>query len=109
MLVDDVDRLIRARRHQLIYDTQLRSSVGSIAANIRESYGRRVGAERNQFLRFARGSAEETDEHLSANHRTGRISAPEYWRFHNRLIVVVRMLNSMMKESPGPSVPPLVP
>ncbi len=37
------------------YDTQLRTPAGSIAASIREAYGRRERAERNQFLRLARG------------------------------------------------------
>jgi four helix bundle protein len=39
---------------------QLTRSVGSIAANIEEGYGRGFGKEYPQFLRIARGSARET-------------------------------------------------
>ncbi len=90
--------MLDSRGHRLLYDTQLRASSGSIAANIREAFGRRKGPERNQFLRFARGSAEETDEHLSANYRSARLAAPKFWRLHNRIVVVVRMLTALMTE-----------
>jgi four helix bundle protein len=74
-----------------------------MAANIREALGRREGAERNQFVRFARGSAEETDEHLRANFRRGRLSEPHYWRLHHRLTTIVKMLNGLMKPTPSPN------
>jgi four helix bundle protein len=95
-VVDDINKLIDASRKPLLYDVQLRASVGSIAANIREGFGRRPGAERNQFLRYARGSAEETDEHLRANFRRGRLAAAHYWRLHHRLVVIVKMLNAIL-------------
>src|SRR5262245_19398492 len=84
-VVDEVNHLCDGSRGRLLYDKQLRSAAQSICANIREAFGRRRGPERNQFLRFARGSAEEVDEHLRSNWGAKRIEANEYWRLHNRL------------------------
>ena len=97
MIVDEVNELIDAGDPRLIHDAQLRASAQSIVANIREGYGRRRGAERNQFFRIARGSAQETDEHLRSNFATERIAAARYWRLHHRLAVVNKMLTSMME------------
>jgi four helix bundle protein len=97
-VVDGINQLLDTSKRPLLYDVQLRASAGSIAANIREAYGRRAGAERNQFLRDARGSAEETDEHLRANFRRTRLPPARYWRLHNRLAVIVKMLNSMLSD-----------
>lgn len=95
-VVDEVNQLIDARGSRILYDRQLRAAAESIPANIREGYGRKPGAERNVFLRHARGSAEETDEHLHANMRSGRITQRAYWRLHNRIRVVVKMLDRLM-------------
>ena len=97
-LRDEINALIDGPGRRLLYDKQLRSSAGSIAANIREAHGRRKGPERNQFLRVARGSAEETDEHLQANVRPARLPEKQYFRFHNRIVAIVRMLNAMMAD-----------
>lgn len=96
-VVNDVNELLDARRGRLIYRNQIRESAGSIPANIREASGRQPGAERNQFLRFARGSCEETDERLLANFRSSRLAEERFWSIHNRLAVIVKMLNAMMK------------
>jgi len=97
-VVDEVNELLASSRPRLLYDVQLRDAAESIAANIREAYGRRRGAERNQFFRFARGSAEEADEHLRANYAANRLHAKRYWRTHNRLTVIMRMLGSLMEN-----------
>jgi four helix bundle protein len=96
MIVDEVNELLDDADSRLIHDAQLRASAQSIAANIREGFGRRRGAERNQFLRFAKGSAQETDEHLRTNFVSKRIDASRYWRLHHRLMVVIKMLTTMM-------------
>lgn len=98
LVVDDVNELLDSRTRRLLYAPQLREAAGSIAANVREAYGRRDGAERVQFFRVARSSAEETDEHLRGNFARARIPAPRYWRLHNRLATIVKMLNSLMDE-----------
>jgi len=95
-VVDEINGLLRNRKLSLIYRTQLRDAAGSITGNIREALGRQVGPDRNQFYRVARGSAEETDEHLRGNYADGRILAKVYWRLHNRLKLIVAMLDALM-------------
>ena len=79
--------------------TQIREAAGSITANIREGYGRDPGPDRNKFLRYARGSAEETDERLYTAMKAGALDEVRYWNNHNRLAAIVRMLTSLMKRS----------
>ena len=95
-VVDEVSDLVDEYPRMRDKDQVLRSS-GSIAANIREGNGRKPGAERNLFFRHARASCEETDEHLHANYRQGRIPATRFWRIHNRIATIVKMLNRMMQ------------
>ena len=97
-VVDEINRILDASGKRMLHDVQLRASAESITANIREAYGRRPGAERNQFFRFARGSVEETDEHLRANFRSSRLGPTDYWRLHNRLAVIAKTLISLMNE-----------
>jgi four helix bundle protein len=92
-VADEISRLLRDQDLSLIHRSQLRDSAQSIPANIREGIGRDVGPDRNRSYRVSRGSAEETDEHLRANFVDGRISAVVYWRLHNRLVLIVKMLN----------------
>lgn len=97
-VVDDIVTMISRSRHPILHEAQLRDAAQSITANIREAYGRRRGPERNQFFRFARGSAEEADEHLRANFAANRLPARLYWQMHNRLAVIVRMLSALMTD-----------
>lgn len=94
-VVDEVNALVLSRR-RLLNREQLTEAAGSITANIREGFGRREGPERNQFLRYARASSEETDEFLRGNHRQKLIASTQFWRMHNRLALIVRMLNRLM-------------
>lgn len=95
-VIDEVNALLRDRRHPLIHRAQLRDSVQSIAANIREGLGRGPGPDRNHFYRTARASAEEADEHLRVNRADGRIPPDVYWRLHHRLMTIVKMLNALI-------------
>jgi four helix bundle protein len=92
-VADEVNVLLRPR-NRLIHRAQLRDSSQSVAANIREGMGRDPGPHRNQAYRDARGSAEETDEHLRANYADGRIPRPTFSRLRNRLIVIVKMIDA---------------
>ena len=96
-VVDDVNRMLD-RNRRMLHRKQLSDAVQSIVANIREAQGRDPGPDRNQFLRFARASAEETDEHLRTNVGAGRIAEKWFWVQHNRLAVVVKMLNALMSD-----------
>ena len=97
-VVDELNALMDNAPKRFVNEGQLRESAGSITANIREAYGRDRGKDRNQFLRFARGSAEETDERLRTNMAARRIETKPYWRLHNRLNVIRKMLNKLLGE-----------
>src|SRR5437868_2321012 len=84
IVADDVNRLLRGRR--LFNTAQLRRAAESIPANIQEGMGRDVGPDRNQFLRVARGSAEETNDRLRTRLGAGDISEKVYWPQHHRLV-----------------------
>ena len=77
----------------------MRDSVQSIAANISEGFGRGKGRDRYRALEIARGEAEETIRHLSANFRNRRIAAKDCWPIHNLLVVIVKMLNGLLHRS----------
>jgi len=94
-VIDEVNALLRDGQQPLIHRGQLRDSVQSIAANLREALGRAVGPDRNHFYRMARASAEEADEHLRVNRADNRIAPATYWRLHHRLMTIVKMLNAM--------------
>jgi four helix bundle protein len=95
-VVDEINEVLDKSRPRLIHIDQIRESGGSITANIREGYGRRRGPERNQFFRFARASAEETDERLRSNFASERLPPRQYWRLHHRLALVCKMLTRLM-------------
>ena len=95
-VADEINTLLGNRKRSLIHRSQLRDAAESITANIREGMGRKPGPDRNQSYRFARGSAEETDEHLRANFADGRLSALIYRRIHNRIALIVKMLTTIM-------------
>ena len=97
-VADDVNRLIDRFPRRLLHARQLRDSAQSIGANIAEGFGRGDGRDRAHPLEIARGEAEETIRHLSANRRADRIAAGDYWPLHNRLVVIVRMLNALLRH-----------
>lgn len=96
-VADEVNELLRPKG-RLIHRPQLRDSAQSVAANIREGMGRNRGPDRNQAYRYARGSAEETDEHLRANFADGRIPRATFRRLRNRLIVIVKMIDKNISQ-----------
>ena len=92
-VADEVNVLLRPK-NRLIHRAQLRDSAQSVPANIREGMGRDRGPHRNQAYRDARGSAEETDEHLRANYADRRLPRPVFFRLHNRLMVIIKMIDA---------------
>jgi four helix bundle protein len=95
-VADETNNLLGNRRLRLIHRGQLRNAAQSIPANIREGMGRKPGPHRNQAYSHARGSAEETDEHLRANFADGRLPPAVFWRIHNRIALVVKMLSTII-------------
>ena len=97
-IVDEVNDLLRTSRPRLLYHDQIEEAAGSISSNIREGYGRREGPERNQFLRYSRGSAGEVDDRLNRYRVARRLAAKRFWRLRDRLDVFRKMLNSIIGE-----------
>ena len=97
LVVDEIHRLLDLNRPRLLNEDQLRECSSSITANIREAYGRRHGAERNQFLRYAKASADESDERLRTSFVSGRLPAKTYWQLRDRLRVIRRMIDRLMR------------
>ena len=95
-VADEINMLLGNRQLRLIHRGQLRDAAQSIPANIREGMGRKPGPHRNQAYRDARGSAEETDEHLRANFADGRLPSTAFWRIHNRIALVVKILTTIV-------------
>ena len=98
LAVDDINDLLDKSGRQMLHVNQLRDSAQSITANIREALGRRRGPERDQYFRVARSSSDESDEHLRPNFVSRRIAGKRYWRIHNRLAVVSKMLDALLRN-----------
>jgi len=98
LVADEINHLIDSSPRRLIHVHQLRKAAQSIGANICEGFGRGPGPERDSKLRVSRGEAEETIRHLRANSATNRIARPDFWRLRNRLVTIIRMLSSLLRE-----------
>ena len=92
---DEIMELLQSSRPRLLHHFQLEDSAESVPANIRDGYGRPEGRDRDRFLRYSRSSADETKEHLRSNFAAKRLPASTYWRLHNRLNVIRKMINSI--------------
>ena len=88
----------RPRRRKLLHVRQLRKSAQSVAANIAEAFGRGPGPDRDRILRIARGESEETIGHLKGNLDADRIDEKEHRLMHSRYVVIVKMLDSILKD-----------
>ena len=93
-----VNDLIARYPRRLLHVAQMRDSVQSIGANISEGFGRGNGRDRARPLEIARGETEETIRHLSANFRTNRLTAGDYWPVHNLLVVIAKMLTALLRR-----------
>jgi four helix bundle protein len=97
-IVAEVVRLTTTKSSRLLFKAQLLKAAQSVSANIGEAFGRATKADRNRSLAIARAEAEETIRHLRPNKTAKRIEDRAYWRLHNRLVTVVRMLDSIMRN-----------
>ena len=97
-IVVEIERLVTARGSRLLFKAQLLKSAGAMNANLGEGFGRRTKPDRNNSLSVARGEAEETIRHLRPNKIASRIDERAYWRLHNRLVAVTRMITSLMRD-----------
>ena len=88
----------RSTRPRLLHVEQLRNSAQSVVANIAEGFGRGTGRDRDRPLEIARGEAEETIRHLTANYHANRIGGTDYYRLRNRYVVIVKMLSALVNR-----------
>jgi four helix bundle protein len=96
-IVAEVVRLTTSRSSRLLFKSQLLRSAQSVSANIGEAFGRATKPDRNRSLTFARAEAEESIRHLHANYTAKRIEKRTYWRLHNRLVTLIKMITSIMR------------
>jgi four helix bundle protein len=81
---------------------QLRPSVQSIPANIAEGYGRFYYQESIRFCYLARGSLEETFNHITLAHRLDYLNTETFQNLAGQLQEIRRMLSgyiSFLKTS----------
>jgi len=80
--------------------SQIRRSMNSVRANIVEGYGRRCYKQDFlHFLAYAESSTDETIDHLETLYETGSLKSKEkYQSIHERLIILGKMLNSLIKK-----------
>ena len=96
-IVAEVVQLTTSRSSRLLFKSQLLRSAQSVSANIGEAFGRGTKPDRNRSLTFARAEAEESIRHLHANYTAKRIEERTYWRLHNRLVTLIKMITSIMR------------
>lgn len=77
--------------------TQLRRSSSSVSANIAEGFGRFYWQENISFCRKARGSLEETKNHLIAARDLNQAPATECNRLINQCDTVRKLLNGYIR------------
>jgi len=78
--------------------SQIRRASASIAANIAEGQGRRLGGEFRQFLGNARGSLLELDTHIELTFRVGYITKQQHNNLQEKINEVGRILNGLMRS-----------
>ncbi|MCX6350126.1 MAG: four helix bundle protein [Candidatus Aureabacteria bacterium] len=81
------------RKEEYHLTAQIRSAAVSITANIAEGYGRYSYQENIQFCRIARGSINETLDHLCTARDEEYISESEYPKLYDQGREVEKTLN----------------
>lgn len=97
MVCEDVKKWPRDKIADSI-SYQLLDSSGSISANIAEGYGRGFPGEFEQFLRYSRGSLEETDNWLYKAMKRKFISQERYDKYHYIFITIKKMISSFINK-----------
>jgi four helix bundle protein len=97
MAYADVGAWPRERGRQVL-SYQLLRSAGSIGANISEGYGRGSPGEFEQFLRYARGSAAETDNWLCFACEAGLISKERYEEYSGLVLDINKMSGAFIAK-----------
>ena len=80
---------------------QVRRAAASIGANIAEGCGRDGDGELRRFVRIARGSAHELEQHLLLARDLGMLSKQEWKEFDRRVQRLSRMLTGLLRMPDG--------
>ncbi len=94
LLRDEIREWLRDKRGELA--NQLRDAAGSFSARIAEGFGRKTRKDRDNFLVQAKASGEEILDHLRTFRSDKEIDDRRFYRFFNRTVVVMRMLNQFI-------------
>jgi four helix bundle protein len=96
-VVNELIELSSLPRCRLLFRAQLLDSAHGICRNIAEAFGRGTKPDRDRVLFIARGEAEETLENLAPNFRARRMEPGVFWRLHNRVVTIIKMLDELMR------------
>ncbi len=93
--------------HDLKFREQIRDSADSAARNIAEGFGRYEHREFARFLRIARGSLDETQNHLQDGRDKAYFAADLFaslWQLSKRAVVATTRLIIYLKRHKEPEV-----
>ena len=76
---------------------QLRRAAASIGANVAEGCGRDGDVELRRFVRIARGSAHELEQHLLLARDLGMLDEEEWFLLDRRVQRLSRMLSGLLR------------
>jgi len=76
---------------------QIRRAATSIDANVAEGCGREAGGDMRRFIRIARGSAYELEQHLLLPRDLGLLDTPEWLNLDRRVQRLSRMLVGLLR------------
>ena len=85
------------RKEDYALTSQIRRSAESISSNISEGFGRGGDKEKVMFYRFARGSANETKNHLIYGHRVQYFESEKSTALISKIENLVHELNKIIK------------
>jgi four helix bundle protein len=98
MVADDIASLLKMPGIDVELADQIKRASHSISLNVAEGMGRPSGADRARFFGYAKGSVEEAKEVIHSIHNSGFIDDRRFWRIHNRLVTIARMINSYIEK-----------
>ena len=85
--------------------SQIRRAAESISANISEGFGRDGSKDKSKFYKYARGSANETKNHLIYRNRVGYFTEEDHQPIIINIESLIYELNKIIKTLESKSHP----